>query len=231
MTVVSTPELLRAIAGFVSSGVTLRRLLEAINPADLDAPWHDFLALVDDWFVLPNDLWPVVQYDVVRNEVSIFGDVWTSVDAQGLWTMDVDTYFQRNESIDALRRERPHVQDGAAVGWMAPATINVAKGVWTSCTLYLQAKATALGIARLAAALASAPRLRAVSVITSQLKCTIEMDPPEYIFHDDAFPSSLEPAVWQALLQSHLVDLRLVVPHSMAFNAASDAPALVRRPR
>ncbi|EQC42312.1 hypothetical protein SDRG_00051 [Saprolegnia diclina VS20] len=195
MTVASTPELVRAIAGFVASGVTLRRLLEAINPADLDGSWQSFLALVDDWFVRPNDLWPVVQYNVMCNEVTIF---------------DIDTYFQRNESIDALRREHPHVQDGAAVGWMAPATINIARGIWTSCTLHLQTNATALDISSLAEALMSAPALRAVSVITSQLKYTLQMNPPLYVFHDDAFPTSLAPAVWQMLLQSHVVDLRLI---------------------
>ncbi|EQC25124.1 hypothetical protein SDRG_16994, partial [Saprolegnia diclina VS20] len=131
----------------------------------------------------------------------------------------VDTYFKRSESLDALRRKHPYVQDGTAVGWMAPATINIARGVWTSCTLYLQAKATALDVSRLTAALATAPALQAVSVITSQLKYTIEMDPPEHVFHDDGFPTSLAPAVWRALLQSHVVDLRLV---GGSFLATSD---------
>ncbi|EQC42314.1 hypothetical protein SDRG_00053 [Saprolegnia diclina VS20] len=215
--IASKPELLRTIVSFIACGTTLHALLDACDRKDLDATWRSFLRLVAEWSLPPTDLWPVLQYDAMRHELG--HRVWTDSDTQSLWGSDIDTYFRCNKTIDAMRRVHKNVVDGISVGWMAPATINIARGVWTSCTLYLQAKATALDIARLAAALASASALRAVSVIAPQVRYTIETNPPMHVFGDVLFPPSLEPAVWRALLQSHVVDLRLV---GGSFLATSD---------
>ena len=260
-TVGGSHELMAAIAGYVPSAMALRALLEALPPdffgdtrvgilrntwaSVLRNPWPGVLCLLQHPQLDPNTLWPTLQFKAVEAVLDPKGkrNVWMRPELRPLWAAGVDVAIESMDErqVDGFCKAQPCLPDADIMCSLAPATVNIASGVWTSCTLSLSPSKSQDDILRMTSILASTPSLRRVTLHLSQITCTRVMECEEYE-HESAYwsygaplPAALEPHVWAALAASHVVDVTflggnlLATPNGIASAVQWLASCRIRR--
>ncbi|KDO18733.1 hypothetical protein SPRG_15902 [Saprolegnia parasitica CBS 223.65] len=209
-----------AIAGYVPSAKALRRLLEALPPNLLGDAWASILRLLQHPKLDPNAIWPIAQFTAIKAVVAPRGkvNVWTLPELEPLWAMGVDVVFKFpcDHCVDCRRLVPRHLADMQAFGFQCSATINVARGVWTSCVIRLLPSSTVDDVKRYTSAVAAMPSLRHVIIDLSQIAYTLEFIPPQYEHRADVFPAALEPHVWSTLSPSHIRDVTILGSNLLA---------------
>ncbi|EQC25373.1 hypothetical protein SDRG_16782 [Saprolegnia diclina VS20] len=212
-----------AIAGYVPSATALRNFLEALPPAFLGETWAGVLRLLQHRRLDPNRIWPAVHYGALEGAfVSNYKtNVLMNRKLRPLWDvgLDVEMGYLNNQRFDRLRQLVPNLIDVDDVfGYgQDSARANVAKGVWTGCTIRLSLVRTQDDFARIATTMAAMPSLRELTLNLSQLaEAHPYYIPPEYIYHTAPFPASLEQYLWAALAASRILDLTLLGGHLVA---------------
>ncbi|EQC29819.1 hypothetical protein SDRG_12365, partial [Saprolegnia diclina VS20] len=216
-------ELLAAIANYVPSATALRALLEALPPdffsdtrvGSLRNPWPGVLCLLQHPQLDPSTLWPTLQFKAVAAVLDPQGkrNVWLCPELRPLWAAGVDVTMESMDArqVDGLCKAQPRLLDADIMCSLTPMTVNIASGVWTSCTLSLSLSKSQDDILRMASILASTPSLRRVTLDLSQIAYARVMECEEhgevYRSYGAPLPADLEPHVWAALAASQAVDV------------------------
>ncbi|KDO18738.1 hypothetical protein SPRG_22361 [Saprolegnia parasitica CBS 223.65] len=134
---------------------------------------------------------------------------------QPLWDVGVDVDFHCymiDQILEPLRQAFPQVADIRSIlGLQRLATVNLGRGVWTSCVLSLLPTASHDDVARRASALVAMPSLRRITIDLAQLtEYEWFDDAPSFEYDDAPFPAAVGRQLWSALAASHVLDVTLL---------------------